>query len=329
MFRLAAFFIPFYFMIFASDNHASRHGLTYGFSGGRFGDNILSYYQARYLSFISGVPFIYKPFPLSDQLSIDYDAKLYDEEITRFENFIEIKNYEDLKDYFNHINEKGSKRTLFTLSYLCTDISEWGSGPSKEKILFKFDDVDERFKKLIRKCIAPKIDIINLSKKNLLNVAVHVRTLSGTDTKETSWKQLPLKHVSIEYHINQIKKIYELNRKKDLHVFIFTDSEEPLLVLDSIKSRFNQKNIIFSIKEKANNDANSVIQDFFGMQKFDALIATQSNFSMMSARVGNFELIIFPVRLLGDYPNFFVDRVQILSRGGKHFPYKFNTIVGE
>ncbi|MBS0628579.1 MAG: hypothetical protein JSS09_10290, partial [Verrucomicrobia bacterium] len=137
---------------------------------------------------------------------------------------------------------------------------------------------------------------------------------------------LPLKHPTIDYHQKQIKKVYEWNLARPMQVFLFTDSSEPKKVLDAFVTNFRGYNIEFNIQELEAADVNYAVQDFFAMQKFDVLIATQSNFSMMAARLGNFDMIIFPIHVTGKYPNYRIDRVQMISRGASWFPYKLNAV---
>src|SRR5260221_8397126 len=51
--------------------------VTYVLNGGRFGDNLLSYSKAKWLSYTYSIPFYYKPFPYSDQLQLSIDQKRY------------------------------------------------------------------------------------------------------------------------------------------------------------------------------------------------------------------------------------------------------------
>ena len=68
---------------------------------------------------------------------------------------------------------------------------------------------------------------------------------------------------------------------------------------------------------------------FFAMQKFDVLIATQSNFSMMASRLTSFDMVFCPVHHIGKFPKFSIDRVQVISKKSAWFPYELNVIMKE
>ncbi|HEV7737800.1 MAG TPA: hypothetical protein VGO47_10580, partial [Chlamydiales bacterium] len=46
-------------------NPDSTQAITYEFSGGRFGDNLLAYFHAKWVSYKYNIPFFYKEFPYS------------------------------------------------------------------------------------------------------------------------------------------------------------------------------------------------------------------------------------------------------------------------
>jgi len=304
--------------------HAQKHAITYE-GGDRFGDRVLVYAQARYLKYLTSVSFLYRPFIYTDQVSIEYDAKPYDECYKSYNNTYYINSNESLSDFFRIIRDPSSVPTLFILEYFPSDISEWDT-IGGFKVLFNHPWDDEDFRDYLNKCLVPLSKIQDFSKKEVLNVAVHVRTLSGADTHDTSIRNLPLKHPSIEYHQKQIRKVYKWNSENPMQVFIFTDSKNQKEILKQVKQGFNESNIEFRVQEFENMDTNYAVQDFFGMQKFDVLIATQSNFSMMAAKLGKFDMVIFPIHVNGRYPSYTIDRVQIISRGSDWFPYKMNFV---
>lgn len=53
--------------------------ITYELNGGRFGDNLLSYSRAKWLSYIYGIPVLYFPFPYADQLALSCIESMYAE----------------------------------------------------------------------------------------------------------------------------------------------------------------------------------------------------------------------------------------------------------
>ena len=62
--RLVGIFV----FLFLAQIINARSAVTYTFSGGRFGDNLLSYSRAKYVASLYGIPLLYIPFPYSDYL---------------------------------------------------------------------------------------------------------------------------------------------------------------------------------------------------------------------------------------------------------------------
>src|SRR3990172_12056122 len=51
--------------------------VTYTFSPGRFGDHLLAYIHAKWVSHLYAIPLLYKPFSYSDQLVMHEKERLY------------------------------------------------------------------------------------------------------------------------------------------------------------------------------------------------------------------------------------------------------------
>lgn len=304
-----------------------RHAISYQ-GGDRFGDRMLVYAQARYLSYLTSVPFLVRPFIYSDQLTIDEEALPFDQFQNRYVKQVVIQSFASFNEFLKEIDSPITPPTLFILDYLPTDISEWDPNPWM-KILFNVPWQEAGFHAYLKKVASCRNSIPNLRKEGVLNVADHVRTLSGTDTPETSIAQLPLKHPNLRYHKNQIRRIYELNKQRPMFVFIFSDTKNPHQLIAEFQQEFRNFNIEFGIQYLDQPDTNFAVQDFFAMQKFDVLIATQSNFSTMASRIGDFDLILTPICMRGVYPNAQVDRVQLISKKSDWFPYDLNLILRE
>lgn len=301
----------------------ARHAMSYE-GGDRFGDRLLVYAQARYLAYVTGLPFLHRPFPYSQYITIDYQSLPLD---PNDRNIFYIRSAESFREFFQKIRDPAMAPTLFIVDYFPTEISEWDKDSSRS-LLLHIPWEEKGFSAYLQRALSPRISIPDLTKKDRLNVAVHVRVLSGGDTVESAYIPLPLKFPSLEYHKRQIQIVYEYNLRKPLYVFIFTDSREPLTILEEFKRSFSE-DIAFGIQELENGDTDHVVQDFFAMQKFDVLIATQSNFSMMASRLHAFDMVFYPVHVAGIYPNVRVDRVQIISRKSAWFPYDLNLIFKE
>lgn len=304
-----------------------KHALTYAFDSGgdRFGDRMLGYLQARYVSYLTNTQFLHKPFIFSNQLSIDYDAQPFETYKNRYHRAFNIDNKNAFTSFLTQIQDPSTPPTLYTLQYLPADIFEWET--NNHTLLFNHPWHNKEFSTYIQKCAQPIISIPDFTKENMLNVAVHIRTLSGNDTHDTSWRKLPLKHPQRDYYERQINRVYEYNNKRHMHVFIFSDTKDPQELVNHFRNKFQNCDIEFNIQHLINPDLNYTVHDFYAMQKFDVLIATQSNFSMLAAKIGTFDMIIFPIHLRGQYPNFYIDRVQVISNNSAWFPYEMNIVL--
>ena len=65
----------------------SANGITYSFSGGRFGDNLESYSNARWFSYKHSFEFYYRPFRYSEMLVMHQTHKHF-QDIPRKMNYL-------------------------------------------------------------------------------------------------------------------------------------------------------------------------------------------------------------------------------------------------
>src|SRR3989344_5126733 len=314
------------FVLLAILRLEAKHAISYE-GGDRFGDRLLVYAQARYLAYLTEIPFLYRPFPYSECITAEHQSHPFDRYKVLCRTVEHLQSAESFREFFRKIRDPTAPSTLFVVEYFPSDISEWDLDLSRSLLLhIPWEEVG--FSRYLKSCLSPRIPIPDLTKKNRLNVAVHVRTLSGGDTVESAYIPLPLKFPTGDYHKRQIWKVYEWNLRQPLHVFFFTDSKDPLSILEEFRRDFPE-DIEFGIQELEHADTDHVVEDFFAMQKFDVLIATQSNFSAMASRLRTFDMVFYPVHVTGIYPNARVDRVQVVSRKSAWFPYALNAIFKE
>ncbi len=303
-----------------------RHAISYGFSNGRFGDNILSYVQARYISHLTATPFLYRPFKFSNQLILEYDARPFNQHTSKYPHQFHINSGPTLTEFLRQIRDPKTAPTLFIVDYFPAELNSYERSMNARGLFLNIPWHDTAFSNFLKKIVRPRISIPNFTKKDHLNVAVHVRTLSGGD-KVLSLIAFPLKHPKSDYHKRQIERVYILNLKRPLYIFLFSDTNKPLELLKEFRQHFQGYDIEFGIQNLKDPDLNNTVQDFFAMQKFDVLIATQSSYSFMAARLGTFDMIILPVHYQEKYPKSWIDCVQIMSNKSAWFPYELNTIL--
>lgn len=312
--------------VFARELIQSRHGISYE-NGGRFGDRVLGYAQARYLSYSTGLQFFHRPFAYSEHLTLEFEALPYDQYSNEYPDKFYINSAESLTEFFCKIRDPKVSPTLFIVDYFPSDISEWDTDHNRS-VAFDIPWDDQEFKSYLIQTLTPRVAIPNFRQPDRLNVATHVRTLSGGDTPDGSFACFPLKHPNSEYHKRQIKRVYELNLNRPMHVFLFSDTDQPLELVQQFRDYFREYDITFNIQILERPDMNNVIQDFFAMQQFDVLIATRSNFSMMAARLAFLDMLIYPIHAEGRYPfPSSIDRIQIITKPSAWFPFSINVIL--
>ncbi len=311
----------------AGNNLHGKHAISYGFSEEKtFGDTILGYAQARYLSYMTSLPFLYHPFDFSEQLHIGYDALPYATHASQYSRQFHIKTGETLTEFLSQIRNPDTPSTLFIVDYFPLDFSFWVFDKITENLILNTPWHDAGFATILKNALRPKLPIPDFTKRNHLNVAVHViASCDGRDVQSST--ALPKKYQNCDYLKHQIEKVYAWNLKRPMYVFLFSNTSTPLDLLKEFRQHFKNYTIEFDIQTLKDPDCNTTVQDFFAMQTFDVLIATQSNYSMMASLMGTFDMVMFPIRVHGNYPNYRINQVQVISKKSAWFPYEFNVIL--
>ena len=146
--------------------------ITYDFSGGRFGDNVLAYLHAKWISYKYKIPLIYRPFAYSDQLNMHLNEK-----VANIDSF--RKHYLSKQDPEPNINSN----CLFVVPYFSEVEFEHRLPWNKNWLYFKVDWANPEFKKIIQSLVSPinqKLLDVPLP-QDAITVAVHVRKGGGFD----------------------------------------------------------------------------------------------------------------------------------------------------
>lgn len=143
--KIFAFCLCIYFSLFG----AERAAIAYDFSGGRFGDNLLSYLHGLWIAYTYDLDLVYKPFEFSDQLLL-HNMSL--DKNHPFKKHILCDGDVDTLLRVSNL----SKPTLFTVHYF-PELS-WGGELEKEipiyhrKMDINWDDLG--FRALMKKLIS-------------------------------------------------------------------------------------------------------------------------------------------------------------------------------
>lgn len=272
--------------------NAFPSAVTYTFSGGRLGDNLLSYCHAKWISYIHNIPLLYKSFEYSDQLLMHELEIPYKQELVyQFERIITLASTDYLIE-----PEKGY---LYVVPFFCESI--FNRTDTTFPFLFHVDWYDHTFKALLQRMIClrhPHKICTPLS--NGITVAMHVRKGTGWDipnyqiTPARLTASHPLRFAPDSFYIAQLKKIARIFKDDHIYVHIFTDHDNPAELAMMYKKAVSCDRVSFDYRREENNEFINVLEDFFAMLHFDCLIRADSNFSLVVSRLGNYKLQVVP-----------------------------------
>ncbi|MBM3207809.1 MAG: hypothetical protein FJZ57_04305 [Chlamydiae bacterium] len=253
----------------------------------RFGDALMTYLHAKWISFVSGAPLAYRPFIFSDRLNLS-DLEVHFDEVTKFcgpEIKFRKQNY-ILSSLSDHPN-------LYCVHYFpeCRWELQHGVRHNGKPWVdyFNVDWKNPEFRSQIQYLISPKdIQIHHELPTNKLCLALHYRDGGGFD-KDIPSLNLPLKFPPVDFYVDGIKNISSAFLNCPIYCFLFTDAADPAKTVEYLKGRLPEGIDIDIEWRKQNNFHNlNVIEDFFSFFQFDAFIYPQSNFSMIPALINQF-----------------------------------------
>lgn len=293
-------------------------GVTYTFSGGRFGDQLISYLHARWVAYKYKIPFVYVPFDYSDKLRVH---KIHHETSASYTNTIVFPT-------------KGAKVKLDSLIdpnldvlYVIPFFPE--SEDQKNRLgywNFDIDWSDKKFREILRKELSP---IIALSKLNLpkdrKTVALHMRRGGGFDSllqdqpvrlpnARYDDMRIPLKFAPLEFYLDQLVKLSDSLGNPPLYAHIFTDDKNPKALLEKCSAILNKPNIALGTCDAESCPGSGVLDDFFSLTQFDILIRADSNFSLVAAKLANYEMEIYPIDSRWEGTKLIITDVAIIKK---------------
>ncbi len=273
-----------------------KHAVTYTFSGGRFGDNLISYLHAKWISYHYGIPLLYKPFPYSDELMLHYVEKSHKTFQHRYKKSISIKKEKDL-----HIKARHAP-TLFVLTYFPE--SAWERKHSRNGTkngtehwhYLPTNWEDPGFRKILKKVIYP----VNTREKytlpaDCITVALHIRRGGGMDTEHT-FRHAPLKFPQDNFYIAQLRWLAKFFAPQKLYVHIFTDDDNPGKMQEVYEKALKGLPIEFNSRKEGNKHNVNVLEDFFALTQFDCSIHGESNFPVTAGKICDYLVEIEPTK---------------------------------
>lgn len=307
-----------------------QSAVTYSFSGGRFGDNLVSYCHAKWISYKYDVPLLYKPFEYSDQLAMHVLEAHYSEEMEQeFNQVVEYVRADSSIDT--------KKRYLYEVCYFPEDIF------IRSRTIVPYFNIDwhnQEFKKLLQKMICPINPIEKpIIPEGYIGVALHVRRGTGWDipghrmTSQELTAYMPGRFAPDSFYISQLKRLIEFFPHNMLYVYLFTDHDKPEELAEKYRQAINCDRLVFNYRKSENNEFINVLEDFFALMSFDCLIRAESHFSIIASKLGNYKVVISPYHAITEGENTIIDKIafekdgisSIIIEGEKGEKYSYGT----
>jgi hypothetical protein len=264
--------------------------VTYALDGGRFGDQLLGYLKALWISYKYHIPFLFRPFDKSDQLALSdfHQIRFSEEKVCSFDAKLEYffptemaldksaKVFQYLGQKPDH--QKGEKKKLIWNVGLLTPFIE-------EHFCEKLDD--EGFRALMGQLIVPKKQFELLQfPAGYKTIAIHVRTGVGFDW-EINIRNMPTKFPPDTFYLGSLKHAAAFFDKEPLYIYIFTDHPRPVSILENFRKEIEswhlENKIVLDCRKEGNHHTVNVLEDLFFMTRFDCIIHGDSSYSLTAA----------------------------------------------
>lgn len=283
----------------------NKKAITYTFSGGRFGDNLIAYFHAKWAALEYGLPLLYKPFPLADFLQLSEMDPPVDVNL-KFDHVIKIQTKSQIP-----ISPPSSLLVIpfFPEGKLEFEQPQWG-----DNLHFPIDWEDPIFHEEMIQCLAPKEPVKTLElPEKCITVALHLRRGDANEDFEHHWRLFPLKFPPDSYYIEQIERISKIFMDQKIYIHIFSDSPAINLLAESYSKAIMDPRITFGwdSDQKFEHNTQKLFHDFYSIPKFDCIIGCESNFSFIPAMLGDYKVKIMPTHFILQGNQHFIDQVEI------------------
>ena len=283
--------------------------VTHARDGGRFGDQLSNYFSALWVSIKHKIPLLLKEFEFSNQLAL---SQIHEKSQLTWKP--EYQNlYENTFDNCSYVWDDPIKRgddigweTLENYDgrtqALKNDLKEVHREPRQYNISYysyMADDDDEEFRSALQKLVKP-IGPVNYPEipEDRLSVALHIRRGGGFDS-ESVQKRFPTKFPPDSFYLNSLRHIANKDPDQKLFVYIFTDHKSPGEIATKYQSELKSWGVTNDVVIKCRNPSTegykaSIMDDFFSLLKFDAMVRPHSSFSSCASAVCGPKIEIIP-----------------------------------
>lgn len=266
------------------DLDSKESAVTYVLNGGRFGDNISSYSRAKWISYKYKIPLLYRPIHHSKELQVHRLEKHYRN--SHLKLFTAVQEIPEEGDY--EIDPEAG--ILYEVAWKSNVEIDWE---------------DREFLKIIRNSLALKkpLNPLNIP-SDMISIAMHLRSPGWYPIdNETLIHIFPLRWVTTEFYIEQLKRIMSLYPDKQFFVHIFTDHHHPEILVSEIDEQINDERVHYDFRTEGNRHNLNVVQDFWHMTQYNCLIRAESQFSKHAEVLGEYDIVIWPTESVPEEDN--------------------------
>ena len=263
---------------------------------GRLGNRIITYLCAKWIAQQYDLPFLYVPFPYSEQFVFHEQEKYYKAD---WEPFFSRKIFATSEK--NIPNEKNSSLILINFFY-----------SKAPQLLYRTFWSDPNFKKAMGPLLQPRFPIktVDLA-EGKLNILAHVRTGGDYDSKKTQLRY-PNKFPPHSFYISAIATLSKLFDHRPIYVYIMTDDLHPeKIAQDYMTALSHLTNIEIGYRNDNADPSLTVMEDFFSVPKFDCLIRGFSTFTIAAALNANFQAVVTPYQTHVENGEVIVDKIKV------------------
>lgn len=262
--------------------------VTYFVSPGRFGDQILCYLHAKWISYHYGFPLLYKPFLHSEKFALHEKEELWTEE--KQACFEQVVTHTKNGSFERPLS--GSR--LYFIPFF-SDLAE-DHVLQPNWTTFAVDWKDEGFRKVLRELFAPLKEHSFagvIQDKSYLTVAVHVRKGGGYDfaCAHMVW---PLRFPPLSYYVECLYKLSLMCPDRPIYAYVFTDDPNPQKIASELEKRLRGMPITIACRSSEDQKSSAAIEDLFAMMRFDCLIRSLSNFSLLPTLICDYQVVMTP-----------------------------------
>ena len=255
--------------------------VTYEMSEGRFGDQLMGYLHAKWISYHHGFKLLYKPFLYSDSFALHESEELWSEE--KESSFDEVVTYS--QEVVLSEPEKGSR--LYVIPFFSDLPEDLQYHPYWAHFPIGWEDFG--FRSLLRTQFSPRKSYLEVNlPKDHITVALHVRR-GGNFDAPISYLLWPLRFAPDSYYIESLRKLTTFFPNRPLYAFIFTDDPAPHQLAAKYQTELQGLPITIGYRHGSH-----VMDDFFSMMHFDCLIRTASNFSLVPSLIAGYQVVMTP-----------------------------------